>query len=211
VGGSSAGRRGSAARVVAHLDLNGDVLHPERRTDALREALPERGIPRARAHVDRDGVVPCAERPHVQIVHGVDARESTDDLLDRGHRQVLGRRLEQHERRVAQQAERADEEDGSDREARDGVGRGAVAEPHEQRSHNRSECPQRVADEVKPGAAQVQRMPVRLPVARAHVLVGAVADGVGVAVGVAVVVAVGVAVGVGVGVGVAVAVELKVK
>ena len=121
--------------VVADLHLHRDVLDAQGACGSRSDSrCPKDGSTRLGPDVDRDGVVPGAQRPHVQIVHGDDAREAADDL--RGSRRRAGAAAPPRAARgVASRSSRSDpdEEDGRDDEARDRVGRRGPAEADDER------------------------------------------------------------------------------
>ena len=111
-----------------------------------------------------DDVVPRPERPHVEIVHRVHPREVCDEPLHPGDLEVPRRGLEQDERRVAKEPHRPREQDGRDDEARDRVRGGRPPEADDERGGDGRHGAERVAEQVEPGAAQVERVALGLAV-----------------------------------------------
>ena len=107
-------------------------------------------------NVNDDRIVPRAERPHVHVVNVDDAGLRGDRRANAIDVEVRRRRFEEHEERVAQESHRAEDENRGDEKARDGIGRdGPVEFDHDGRDE-RSDAPERVAEEMKARAAQVE-------------------------------------------------------
>ena len=71
--------------------------------------------------VSRQRALAGPQRPHVHVVHGLDALGGFERVTNVVELQVVGYRVQQHPRRVAQQSQRGDGDERGDEQRRGGI------------------------------------------------------------------------------------------
>ena len=106
--------------------------------------------------VGREGVHAGGQRPHVEVVHRLDARHALHRRSQRGDVHLARGALEQHVQRLAQERPRARQHEEGDRHGHQRVHAVEAGGAHHQRAHDHADRRERVGHDLVVGAAQVE-------------------------------------------------------